>query len=51
MFDSAKTDALWVDRKSDKVVTVLVDNADAEIVGKGSLRVRVGHVTLKDLDG
>ena len=51
MLDSAETDALPVERKSDKVVTVLIDNANAECVGKGCIRLRVGHVALKDLEG
>jgi hypothetical protein len=51
MFDGAETDALSVGKKSDKVVTVLIDNANAERVGEGSNRVREGHVVLKDLDG
>jgi hypothetical protein len=51
MFDSAETDALSVERKSDKVVTVLVDNANAECVGKSSTRVIFGHVALKVLEG
>ncbi len=52
MFDSAETDALSMKRKSDKAVTVLIDNANAEYVGEGSIRVPVGHdVALKDFDG
>jgi hypothetical protein len=51
VFDSAETDALWLERKSDKVVTMLADNAEAKTDGEGFLPVRVGHVTLKDLDG
>jgi hypothetical protein len=51
MFDSAETDALSVERKSDKVVTVLIDNANAECVRKSSVRAIVGHVALKDLEG
>jgi len=39
MFDNAETDALSVERKSDKMVTVLIDNANAECVGKNSNRV------------
>lgn len=51
MFDGAETDALSVERKSDEVVTVLIDNANADCVGKSSIRVVVGHVALKDLEG
>lgn len=51
MFDSAETDAPPVERKSDKVVTVLMDNAKAECVGMKSIRDVVGQVALKDLEG
>jgi hypothetical protein len=53
MFDSAETDTLSVERKSDEVVTVLVDNANAECVGKSSIRVKLGlgHEALKDFEG
>ena len=42
-----------MERKSNKVVTVLIDDANAECAGgEGSLYVHVvsEHVTLKDLD-
>jgi hypothetical protein len=51
MFDSAEADELSVERKSDEVVTVLIDNANTECVGKSSIPVIVGHVALKDLEG
>jgi len=51
MFDGAETDALSVERKSDEVVMVLIDKANTECVGKNSIRVIVGHVALKDLEG
>jgi hypothetical protein len=51
MFDSAETDALWVERKSNEVFTVLVDNANAECVGKSSMRVILGYEALKDFEG
>src|SRR6266852_8080762 len=51
MFDSAETDAPSVRRKSDKVVTVLIDNANAECIGKSFIHVIVGHIALKKLEG
>ena len=51
MFDGAETDTLSVGKKSDKMVTMMIDNANAECVGERSDRVREGHVTLKDLEG
>jgi hypothetical protein len=50
MFNSGKADPLSMETKSNKVVTVLIDDADAEFVGKSSRYVRAGRVTLKDLD-
>jgi len=50
MFDSGETDALSVERKSDEVVTVLIDNANAECVRNGSFGVVVAPVALKDLE-
>ena len=51
MLDSAETDALPVERKSDKVVLVLIDNANAERVDKSCIYVIVGNVALEDLEG
>jgi hypothetical protein len=51
MLDSAETDALSVERKSDKMITVLIDETNGECVGENSIRVTVGHVALKDLEG
>jgi len=51
MCDSAETDALSVGRKSDKVVMVLIDNANAECVGKSPIRVIAGQKALKNLEG
>lgn len=49
--NNVKVDALSVERKPDKVVTMPIDNANAECVCEGYLRVGVGHIDLKDLEG
>jgi hypothetical protein len=49
--DDVETDAQPMERKPDKVVTVLVDNANEKIVCEGCHRARIGHVDLKDLEG
>ena len=51
MFDSAEIDPLSVERKSHKVITVLIDNANAECIGMSSIPVIIGHIALKDLKG
>lgn len=49
MLDGVDTDPLLVKRKPDKVITVMIDNASAECVGKSFIRDI--DVALKNLEG
>ena len=49
--DDVEADAQPMERKPDKMVTVLIDNANEKIVCERCHRARIGHVDLKDLEG
>jgi hypothetical protein len=51
MVDDVETNGRSMERKPDKVVTMLIDNANKKLVCRGCQRARIVHEDLKDLEG